>query len=848
MQTAAVVVGIDKYSKNRLTSAVNDALAFKDALLQHKIVATPQDVILLRTDPQPGDLEPTRDNIIDTLYSFYQNGDQLGRLIFFFAGHAILTFSDAARARTRTVLLPVDVHDLDAHGNRLIDLNEVLDFMRRSGPQEQIFIIDACRDMPWEKHPTVGVTGWTARDTGPERAQATLYAVSEKGKALGLQTGMGIMSSHLIEALNGDGVAKVFDESTSSWAVTAQSLRDYVTRAIKTVLNDSPIFMMPQLHAPDPQVSPIRSVDTVSDEKLVINIHPDESAADTTVAVKLRNLVQDRFSLPPRKNHEVLMLPPSWYRVEATHSLYTPVPAWHNVDLRAVHEIDFVIPIPGQPPEPPSPMRGPHPPSPAPPATAVPAITAPTVAVTGSSVEQPTGQGRVKAKALERQVAIELESLQPPYKSWIGYGELDRLVPVGPYRVRFRLGREVFNESDIYVQNEELDISATTAVTPLLREALSIEAQPPGHTQISESIGDIQAGVLETLLPIVGIKPFDVKDKLFRRFSGLVERRSPEEFNMRPLSLVIAFDGAWPTSVTELIDASSCEIFSSSGKKLDEPLRFGPLVRSNLNVPSSQAPGGMERIGVALSSAPERSFSLVIKLPFKNIRLVSAGLENRASVITLILRPNGSVDVSQNLLRLPGRDELYSDELAPYIPYGQMLRELQLAQQLFKSEELASDRFSETTPYVIQDLFYAKWTDPIMSCMAFYAWRQYSQGRSSENLPFGEEFLKQTSKNLHTYFGELPDAHIVLALAHEDQRDIEINYLLDQNQIPLLAPGLRHLASRVETPNESPIADYASRMEVDQPWTMILEPHINADRSGLVVDRGADRPAQTRSV
>lgn len=845
MQTAAVIVGIDKYAKNRLTSAVNDALAFKDALLQYKIVASPQDIILLRTDPQPGDLEPTRDNIIDTLLSFYKNGDQLGRLIFFFAGHAILTFSDAAHARTRTVLLPVDVHNLDDYGNRLIDLDEVLAFMRHSGPQEQIFIIDACRDMPWEKHPTVGTTGWTARDTGSERAQATLYAVAEKGKALGQQAGMGIMSSHLIEALNGDGVAKVFNDATGSWAVTAQSLRDYVSKAITTVLKDPPIFMKPQLRTSDPQVSPIRSLGAVSEEPLVINIKPDAAAVDTTVAVKLRTVVQDRFSLPPRKNHEVLMLPPFWYRVEATHSRYIPEPASRDIDLRAEHEVDIVIPIPGQPPPV---MRDSHPPLPEPAPSDASATPAPTVTVNVSGVQQPTGQGRVKATALEKQVAIELESLQPPYKSWIGYGELDQTVPVGPYRVRFRLGRDVFNASDINVQNEELDISATTAVTPLLREALSIEAQPPRHTEISESIGNIQAGIIETLLPIVGIKPFDVKDELFHRFSGLVETRSPEEFDMRPLSLVIAFDGAWPMSVTELIEAASCEVFRSVGERVAEPLRFRPLVGSNLNVPLSQVPGGMERIGVALGIAPESSFGLVIRLPFKDIRLFSAGLANRASVITLILQPNGSVDVSQNILRLPGRDDLYSSELEPHVPYGQMLRELQLGQQLFKSHELVSDRFWETAPYLIQDLFYAKWTDPIMSCMAFYAWHEYRRGRSSENVPFQEDLLKRTASNLHRYFGELPDAHIILALAHENRREREVKYLLHRNQIPLLAPGLRWMASIVEATNESPIADYASRMEVDQPWAMILEPHINADRSGLGVQPGADRPAQTRSV
>jgi len=213
MQTAAIIVGIDHYATKPLTSAVNDALAFRDALIAHQIV-DPQGIVLLTTD-QPPDLQPTRDNIVDKLHEFFEHGDSLQRLIFFFAGHGILTFTDAARGRTRTVLIPTDLKDLSAQGNRLIDLNEVLDFMRRAGPQEQIFIIDACRDLAWDKHPSVGLLGWTARDSGTgERAQATLYAVSEKGQALGQQNGMGVMSTHLIDGLKGNGIAKVFDDAT----------------------------------------------------------------------------------------------------------------------------------------------------------------------------------------------------------------------------------------------------------------------------------------------------------------------------------------------------------------------------------------------------------------------------------------------------------------------------------------------------------------------------------------------------------------------------------------------------------------------------------------------------------
>src|SRR5207245_7403021 len=125
MTTAAVIVGIDNYESNPLTSAVNDAVEFKDTLLAHKIIDSAQDVVMLTSPSAPGRLEPTRDKIIDTLYGFYKNGDQLERFVFFFAGHGLLTFSDAARARTRTVLVPADVRDLDSQGNRLIDLGEL---------------------------------------------------------------------------------------------------------------------------------------------------------------------------------------------------------------------------------------------------------------------------------------------------------------------------------------------------------------------------------------------------------------------------------------------------------------------------------------------------------------------------------------------------------------------------------------------------------------------------------------------------------------------------------------------------------------------------------------------------
>jgi len=277
----------------------------------------------------------------------------------------------------------------------------------------------------------------------------------------------------------------------------------------------------------------------------------------------------------------------------------------------------------------------------------------------------------------------------------------------------------------------------------------------------------------------------------------------------------------------------------SSGQSTEKSLRFQPLVRAGLDDYSGETSGGMERIGVALAVAPRGSFGLLLKTRLKNIRLVSAGLTNRASVITVTLRPNGSVDVSQNILRLPDRDDLYAEELVPKVTYGQMLRELQLGQQLFKSDELVSDKFFEPVPYLIQDLFYAKWTDPIMSCMGLYAWYDYMQGRSAEDNPFNTDLLLQTAKNLHKYFPELPDAHLVFGLMHDALHD-ESNYLQMGNQIPLLARGLRHMA-RFSGGEAGPVAEIASRIEVDQPWTVSYEPRIDFETNNAPVYRALAR-------
>lgn len=204
MSSSALIVGIDSYVQQPLTSAVNDARSFKELLLELSLV--PPENILMLTSPPTGDgREAKRKNITDALYEFYARGDGIDRLYFFYAGHGLLAFADAARGRPHTLLMPAEIEDLDRDGQFLIDIDEIIDRMKLNGPQEQFYFVDACRDLAYERHPDFGSLGWSGRPPGHARSQVILFAVSPLGKARAQKEGLGVMTKHLLDAFRGRG-------------------------------------------------------------------------------------------------------------------------------------------------------------------------------------------------------------------------------------------------------------------------------------------------------------------------------------------------------------------------------------------------------------------------------------------------------------------------------------------------------------------------------------------------------------------------------------------------------------------------------------------------------------------
>ena len=228
---------------------------------------------------------------------------------------------------------------------------------------------------------------------------------------------------------------------------------------------------------------------------------------------------------------------------------------------------------------------------------------------------------------------------------------------------------------------------------------------------------------------------------------------------------------------------------------------------------------GWARVSHGAVIAPGPSFFVNIASPLVGrFECAVASLPGRVSVLTLILRPDGRLDSAQHILRLPGK---HYDEPVEHVPYGVMVRQLTLGQRLYESGELVERAGKGYTP--LMELLYAKWTDPLLGCMAYYAWADAIAGTGPSE---ARSMADQTAQNLLRYFGELPDARVAAALALPDQRDTLIDGLLTENAVPVLARSCRELASEAVARGKdgADVVGWATRIPLTDPWTRRFQP------------------------
>src|SRR5690349_14324687 len=142
MSAIAVIIGIDDYMSQPLTTATRDAVAFRDALLGLNLVNA-SGVVLL-TSPQQGNSGiASRGAIVAALRDVYDRAAELDRFFLYFAGHGLSACDSASRSSSSTALVPRVVENLDTDANLLLNFDDLRSRMERAGPTEQYFFVDA---------------------------------------------------------------------------------------------------------------------------------------------------------------------------------------------------------------------------------------------------------------------------------------------------------------------------------------------------------------------------------------------------------------------------------------------------------------------------------------------------------------------------------------------------------------------------------------------------------------------------------------------------------------------------------------------------------------------------------
>ena len=169
MSAHAIVIGIDHYYAHpnwQLTGAVRDALRFAAWATTTGGVADDDLHLLLAPTPttQRSDLEmaaapkpdlvdrattPTKDAIQRLLHSYYRRkaGDGVDRLWLYYAGHGLAP--PAASPEAGPLIIPCDVDDLAFYLDEgpPIGLELHRQRMQNAPPHQQLYVVDACRDV-----------------------------------------------------------------------------------------------------------------------------------------------------------------------------------------------------------------------------------------------------------------------------------------------------------------------------------------------------------------------------------------------------------------------------------------------------------------------------------------------------------------------------------------------------------------------------------------------------------------------------------------------------------------------------------------------------------------------------
>jgi peptidoglycan hydrolase-like protein with peptidoglycan-binding domain len=374
MRQRCLIVGVDGYAFRPLSSAVNDALAIRNKLISTGLFAADEINLLLSPRRGASAVLPanvkaaTADNIRDYMFDLYAARRPLDRFMFYYSGHCLSAWNDKTQSKLSTAIIPADVRTIEQDGNKLIDFDDLRARFRMRGPLEQFYILDACRDLGFDINPDVSSLGFAAMKDDAPRRQATVFAVSPRGQARGVTDGLGVMTRHVIDALDGKGSAldSIQVGTRKRYAITIRSVFDYVRRRVENDLGGveawTLYFNLPTLDEGEQKTTYLRLIDPAPTLQFTVKVDPPDAAPAVSASLKL-------FS------HEVGAWPPFGVAVNASPTQYElfasldrdrqrwmpPDPDVRVVDVREESVITLKVEPCGAPAVPPSDTEPPKP-------------------------------------------------------------------------------------------------------------------------------------------------------------------------------------------------------------------------------------------------------------------------------------------------------------------------------------------------------------------------------------------------------------------------------------------------------------------------------------------------------
>lgn len=890
MPDTALVIGIDGYEPEawKLGGAVRDALDFSSWLTTAGGVL-PANLLLLLS-PADGGPEPdppagstllgtaTSRRWRKTLVELQKAAVGGGRLWLYYAGHGA-----SVRWRPEPVLIPADVTDLEHEGNLLLGLSEIRQYLLDAPFQEQIFLVDACRDFALEHHrPPIGAPVGAYSQSGDPDAEITeerprqymLYSVAPGRRAL--ETGKGIWTQTLLEGLDPRRLSYQVSEKGAGpdgrlrWEIRLDAmskwLRGRVAQRIARIPKSAQHVQKPE-YEPDPRgEDPLLAAFAFNEApraNVEVFVDPEVAHQSCEVAVLEYDGLGERRVTAARRMPfpAVFSLLPNYYLFLAEARGYALIEkAWSVGDEPLVElKLEKAPAAPAPPP-----TRG----GSLPESYAVrekagwddpvdgasggarrglPLAIDPDPArgsrgmAGGGRRSDPTRSpaprpGRLSVSFPDPLASVELLGGREPL---VGTGGLpSQILTPGIYQLRVRLPGVPPVERSIEVRagsDQELQLQAPAPKLgeqqlELLRSLGMVvwreleEVVQPSETKL----GPVAGARLASLLAFAAYAAQQAEPGLGKLRGFGMQRLEPPPGAGGLITLVGSAAGAGK-ELELLLESALLLVRRPDGESLDDG-GFSRLA-------------GMPAAAQRLTTVDEPG-SLVVELHLEGFAptcYAVAVLPGRVSVLIAVAEADGSAEVQQYLFPVQGTPSVFPSE-HEYVDRLLNLRRLELAQSFYaagqREQALSAVLRDENS---IHELLCGKWLDPLLGCLAGYVLT--GSGRSEELFDPHSDVLEVLAdpegetvdearrrgpdhsalRNLLVFFPELPDVHVLAGLCDpvEERRSGHFERALRRG-LPIFAEGARALAAwarRQGAVLPSELARPLARLLSGSPWT-----------------------------